>query len=131
MSNETKIPNNRVVGVISGPRSAEDVVTRLRSEGFDDVLVMSHVDTAGEGVNPISALMGMLAGHLSDEAVYLDQYQEATNNGSLVLAVPANGEQTDRVREILELHGAVNIRYFGRLAVTDLTPQTNPSAPAG
>jgi hypothetical protein len=131
MSNETKIPNNRVVGVISGSRSVEDAVTRLRSEGFDDVLVMSHVDTAGEGVNPISALMGMLAGHLSDETAYLDQYQEATRNGSLVVAVPANGEQTDRVREILELHGAVNIRYFGRLAVSDLTPQTNPSAPSG
>ena len=131
MSNETKIPNNRVVGVISGSKSAEDAVTRLRSDGFEDVLVMSHVDTAGEGVNPISALMGMLAGHLSDETVYLDQYQEATNNGSLVLAVPANGEQTDRAREILELHGAVNIRYFGRLAVSDLTPQTNPSAPSG
>ena len=130
MSNETKIPNNRVVGVISGSRSVEDAVTRLRSEGFDDVLVMSHVDTAGEGVNPISALMGMLAGHLSDETAYLDQYQEATRNGSLVVAVPANGEQTDRVREILELHGAVNIRYFGRLAVSDLTPQTNPSAPS-
>ena len=131
MSNETKIPNNRVVGVISGSRSAEDAVARLQTEGFNDVLVMSHVDTAGEGVNPFSALMGMLAGHLSDETSYLDQYQEATKNGSLVLAVPANGEQTDRVREILELHGAVNIRYFGRLAVTDLTPQTNPSAPSG
>ena len=131
MSNETKIPSNSVVGVISGSRSAEDTVTSLGSEGFEDVLVMSHVDTAGEGVNPISALMGMLAGHLSDETVYLDQYQEATNNGSLVLAVPADGKQTDRVREILELHGASNIRYFGRLVVSDLTPQTNPSAPSG
>ena len=131
MSNETKIPNNRIVGVISGSRSVEDAVARLKSEGFDDVLVMSHVDAAGEGVNPISALMGMLAGHLSDETVYLDQYQEATKNGSFVLAVPADGKETDRVREILELHGAVNIRYFGRLAVSDLTPQTNPSAPSG
>jgi hypothetical protein len=131
MSNETKIPNNHVVGVISGSKSVDDAVTKLRSEGFEDVLVMSHVDTAGEGVNPISALMEMLAGHLSDETGYLDQYQEATNNGNLVLAVPANHEQTDRVREILELQGAVNIRYFGRLAVTDLTPPTNPSAPSG
>ena len=45
MSNETKIPNNRVVGVISGSRSAEAAVTRLRTEGFDDVLVMSHVES--------------------------------------------------------------------------------------
>jgi hypothetical protein len=75
--------------------------------------------------------MGLLAGHLSDETAYLDHYQEATRNGSLVLAVPANTAQTDRVREILELHGAVNIRYFGRLAVSDLTPQTNPTAPSG
>ena len=117
--------------MISSSKSVGDAKNKLTAAGFEKVLVMSHVDTAGEGVNPFSALIGMLAGHLSDETSYLDQYQEATKNGSLVLAVPANGEQTNRVREILELHGAVNIRYFGRLAVTDLTPQTNPSAPSG
>src|SRR5690606_21468573 len=103
----------------------------LKKAGFADVLVMRHVDTAGEGVNPLRALVERLAGHLSDETGYLDQYQEATEQGAVVLAVGADqGEEADRVRQILELEGAVNVRYFGRLAVTDMTPETNPSAPS-
>ncbi len=65
------------------------------------------------------------------ETGYLDQYQEATRNGGVVLAVGADqGEEADRAREIMELEGAMNIRYFGKLAVTDMTPPTNPSAPS-
>jgi hypothetical protein len=128
---ETKIPNNHVVGVLSGRKSVDDAVGKLERAGFEDVLVMHHVDSAGEGVNPLSALMERLAGHLSDETGYLDQYKEATENGDVVLAVGADqGEEADRARDILELEGAVNVRYFGRLAVTDMTPPTNPSAPS-
>jgi hypothetical protein len=131
MSNESKIPGNHVVGVISGSKSVDDAVGRLEKAGFRDVLVMPRVDAKGEGTNPLSALVEKLAGHLSDETGYLDQYKEATESGGTVLAVGADqGEEADKVREILELEGAVNIRYFGRLAVTDLTPETNPSAPS-
>ncbi len=129
MGEETKIPSNHVVGVISGSKSADDAVNRLHKAGYEDVLVMHHVDTMGEGVNPLSALLERLSGHLSDETGYLDQYQEATDRGDVVLAVGADhGEAADRVREIMELEGAANIRYFGKLAVTDMTPPTNPSA---
>jgi len=128
---ETKIPNNHVVGVLSGRKSVDDAVVKLRGAGYDDVLVMHRVDGAGEGVNPLSALMEKLAGHLSDETGYLDQYKEATENGDVVLAVGADqGDAADRARDILEREGAVNVRYFGRLAVTDMTPSTNPSAPS-
>ena len=129
MSNETKIPTNHVVGVISGSHAVDDAIGRLHKAGYEDVLVMHHVDAAGEGVNPLEALIERLGGHLSDETGFLDQYQEATDRGDTVLAVGAEqGEEADRVREIMELKGAVNIRYFGRLAVTDMTPSTNPSA---
>ena len=131
MSNETKIPSNHVVGVISGSKSADDAVNRLHRAGYEDVLVLHRVDNLGEGVNPISALIEKLSGHLSDETGYLDQYQEATERGDVVLAVGADqGDEADKAREIMELEGAMNIRYFGRLAVTDMTPPTNPSAPA-
>jgi hypothetical protein len=131
MSNESKIPGNHVVGVISGSRSVDDAVGRLKKAGFEEVLVMPHVDAKGEGTNPISGLIEKLTGHLSDETGYLDQYKEATESGGTVLAVSADqGEEADKVREILELEVAVNVRYFGRLAVTDLTPETNPSAPS-
>jgi len=131
MSNESKIPGNHVVGVISASKSVDEAVGRLRKAGFEDVLVMPHVDAKGEGTNPLSALVEKLTGHLSDETGYLDQYKEATESGGIVLAVGADQcEEADRVREILELEGAVNVRYFGRLAVTDMTPETNPSAPS-
>jgi hypothetical protein len=131
MTYESKIPGNAVVGVMSGSSSVDDAVSRLKRAGFEEVLVMPHVDAKGEGTNPISALIEKLSGHLSDETGYLQQYKEATENGSTVLAVPADqGEEADKVREIMELGGAVNIRYFGRLAVTDMTVETNPSAPS-
>ena len=131
MSEETKIPSNHVVGVLSGSKSIEDAVGKLNRAGFEDVLVMHKVDSAGEGVNPLTAFVEKLAGHLSDETGYLDQYREATEQGKVVLAVSADqGEEADKVREIMELEGAVNIRYFGRLAVTDMSIPTNPSAPS-
>ena len=129
---ETRIPNNHVVGVLSGRKSVDDAVGRLRRAGYDDVLVMHRVDATGDGVNPLTALMEKLAGHLSDETGYLDQYKAATEKGDVVVAVAADqGEEADRARDILELEGALNVRYFGRLAVTDMTPPTNPSAPSG
>lgn len=131
MSNETKIPNNHVVGVLSGSKSADNAVGRLNRAGFDDVVVLHHVDQLGEGTNPLTALWEKLSGHLSDETGFRDQYQEATDRGDIVLAVAADqGKEADRVRELMELEGASNIRYFGRLAVTDMTPATNPSAPS-
>ena len=132
MSNETKIPSNHVVGVLSGSKSVDDAVGKLRKAGFEEVLVMTRVDAAGEGTNPISALWEKLSGHLSDETGFLDQYKEATENGKVVLAVGADqGEDADKAKQIMELEGGVNIRYFGRLAVTDMSIPTNPSAPSG
>jgi hypothetical protein len=131
MSNQSKIPTNHVVGVISGEKSVNDAVERLHKAGYDDVLVLKHVDNLGEGGNPISALIERLSAHLSDETGYLDQYKAATEEGAVVLAVGADhGEDADKVREIMESKGAMNIRYFGKLAVSDMTPATNPSAPA-
>lgn len=131
MSEQTKIPENHVVGVLGGSRAVEGAVDRLKREGFQDVLVMDRVDATGEGTNPLKGLIERLAGNLSDQTGYLDQYKEATESGSTVLAVGADkGEEAERARDILEMSGAVNIRYFGRLAVTDMTPETNPSAPS-
>ena len=131
MSSESKIPTNHVVGVLSGTKSIEEAVDKLEKAGYEDVLVMDRVDAAGEGVNPLAALWEKLSGHLTDETGFLDQYKEATENGKVVLAVGAEqGEEADKAKAIMELHGAVNIRYFGKLAVTDMSIPTNPSAPS-
>lgn len=131
MSSESKIPTNHVVGVLSGSKSVDDAVNKLQRAGYDDVVVMTRVDAAGEGTNPVSALWEKLSGHLSDETGFIDQYKEAAESGKVVLAVGADqGEEADRAKAIMELEGAVNIRYFGKLAVTDMSIPTNPSAPS-
>ena len=130
MSNETKIPSNHVVGVLGGARSVDDTVSKLRKAGYEDVLVMNRVEGVGEGTNPLSALIEKLAGHLTDETGYLDQYKEATENGATVIAVGSGPDDAPQACEILESEGAVNVRFFGRLAVTDMSPGTNPSAPS-
>jgi hypothetical protein len=131
MTQETKIPANHVVGVVSGEGAVDRAKQALQRAGFDEVLVMDHVDATGEGVNPISSIIEKLAGHLSDQVGYIEQYQEQTDAGGTVLAVKVDDhEQAERVRGTMETFGAVNIRFFGRLAVSDLTPATNPSAPS-
>jgi hypothetical protein len=125
---ETKIPANHVVGVVSGQDQANDAIKALNEAGFDDNMVMSHVDAPGENTNPLSALVERLAGHLSEDVQFIEQYQEQTDQGRLIIAAKVEEpEDADRVREIMELNGAVNIRLFGRFAVSDLTPSTNPS----
>jgi hypothetical protein len=132
MSNqETKIPTNHVVGIINGDVTAREAEEALRKAGFEETQIMTRVDAVGEGLNPISSLVERLAHHLSDDTGYLDQYQTATDQGSLIVSAKADErEDADRAAEILQFHGAVNIRYFGRLAIVDMTPTTNPSAPS-
>ena len=132
MTQETKIPANHVVGVVSGDGSVERTRQALQREGFDEILVMDRVDATGDGVNPITGFFEKLAGHLSDETGYMDQYKEQTEAGGTVLAVKIEDkDDAERVRATMELMGAVNIRLFGRFAVSDLTPESNPSAPSG
>ena len=131
MTQETKIPANHVVGVVSGDGSVDRAKKALERDGFDEVLVMDRVDATGEGVNPISGFIEKLAGHLSDQTGYLDQYKEQTEAGGTVIAVKVHDhEAAEQARATMELMGAVNIRHFGRFAVSDLTPETNPSAPS-
>jgi hypothetical protein len=47
-----------------------------------------------------------------------------------VIAVASDPDEAAQAGEILESEGAVNVRFFGRLAVTDMSPGTNPSAPS-
>jgi hypothetical protein len=86
------------------------------------------MDPKGEQAGPISSLFKAIQDHLSEEPNYLAQYQEEARSGNEVLALKVDSrEHTEAVREILERHGARNIRFFGRLAVSDLTPASNPT----
>jgi hypothetical protein len=129
--NDTKIPTNSAVGVLYGEKAVEEAETDLQKAGYTDVTVMTHVDAVGEGRAPFSELMDRLTGQLSEETDFLDQYKEETERGGFVLAVRAEDrEHAEKAREVMEAHGALNVRFFGLLAVSDLTPETNPSAPS-
>jgi hypothetical protein len=134
MPNHEQLPNNHVVGVINGAEAAEAARCELQQAGFfgaylfegDDVTMV--MDPKGERAGPIASIFKAIQDHLSEEPNYLAQYQEEAKAGNEVIAVKAdNQEQADAIREILERHGARNIRFFGRLAVADLTPASNPT----
>jgi len=131
MTQETKIPPNHVVGVVSGEGAVERARQAIERAGFNEILVMDRVDATGEGVNPLTSFIEKLAGHLSDQTGYIEQYKEQTEAGGTVLAVKVEDkDEAERVRATMETFGALNIRHFGVFAISDLTPETNPSAPS-
>jgi hypothetical protein len=134
MKQETgPIPDNHVLAVLT--TSDEDAIKReLHGAGFDDVNFLTQqgveqeVDPGAERANPVARLIYLLINHLSEQRRYLEQYEEEARKGNRVVAVRVEDEAGSRaVAEVLARYGAVNIRFFGKLAVTDLTPQTNPS----
>jgi hypothetical protein len=125
------VPSNHVIGLVSGSAAAAEVAAELRQRGFDHPIIASG-DKLTDRLEAESGLMSRalqkLFGHLSEETNYLRQYEEAVRRGQTVVAVKAEDEETvDAAREVLEKHGAADIRFFGQLAVKDLTPESNPS----
>jgi hypothetical protein len=134
---ESHLPTNHVVGIIHGAHGTHEAARDLSDSGYPELEVLSGEekteikDATREPPDPIRKLIQRFADHLSEEPAYLDQYREEADRGGTIVAVPVEGhEQAERVKAILERHGGVNIRHFGRLAVSDLTPETNPSAPS-
>lgn len=132
---EERIPNNHVIAVINGSDAAEAAAHDLDSRGF----VHTHLfrgaeaeeafDAKGDNSSFVTKIIRAAQDHLSEETNYLAQYQEEAHNGNEVIAVKVEDhEQSQAVKGLLEKHGAHNVRFFGTLAVEDLTPETNPSA---
>ena len=128
------VPDNHVLAVISGSSAGEGLSRALEREGFQQTVlfqgddVAEHVDPKGENSGPFAKLVRAVQEHLSEQPNYLMQYQEEARNGNLVVAVHVdNRDQAEQVRKVLENNGAHNVRFFGKFAVTDMTPDTNPS----
>jgi hypothetical protein len=86
------------------------------------------LDAKGEHSGPLAKLVRVVQDHLSEQTDYLAQYEAEAREGNVVLAVPVEKrEQADAVRDVLERHGGRNIRFFGKLAVSDLSPLSNPT----
>jgi hypothetical protein len=125
---------NHVVAVINGAESSQQAVEQLRAAGYKEPLVLTgeegakHIDAHGQEGGIFSRLMRTVEDHLSDSTNYLAQYEEEARAGHHIVTVEvASRDLAERAREVLDHNGAQNIRFFGRLAVTDLSPETNPS----
>lgn len=137
MTNQNTIPNNHVLAVLHGDNAARVARDEVARAGYAEVSILGegvaqeNIEASGEESNPITGLIKRLAGHLSEQVAFLEQYEEQARNGSKVIAVKVdNHEQAQEVGGILSAQGAVDIRFFGRFAVSDLSPATNPSAPS-
>jgi hypothetical protein len=132
---DERIPNNHVIAVINGSDAAAQAAGELERLGFSQTHLFTGeeaklaIDSKGENSGFATRILRAAQDHLSEETNYLAQYEEEARNGNDVLAVKVESQdQAREVKDLLEKHGARNVRYFGTLAVEDLTPETNPSA---
>jgi hypothetical protein len=134
MTKETIAPNH-VVAVVASRDKASEIAGEVEAAGLPEAIVITD-DQVGERLEAESTLpmrvFQRMFNHLSEEINYLNQYEEAARRGQTVVAVKAeNDDEVETAKGILSKHGAVDIRYFGRMAVSDLTPDSNPSATQG
>jgi hypothetical protein len=133
---DEKVPDNHVVAVFHADSQADMAARELERKGYGEPVMISggreaseKIEVEGEHSNPVTSFFKTLAGHLSEQVAFLEQYEEEARLGRKVLAVKVEDkDQVSDVTELLKSQGGVNIRYFGTFAVSDLTPETNPSA---
>jgi hypothetical protein len=110
------VPTNHVVALVGGASTASSIASEMRDRGLD----------AESGL--VARGLQKLFGPMSEQSNYLRQYEEAVRRGQTVIAVKAEGRYAvNLARQVLDRHGASDIRLFGQLAVTDLSPDSNPS----
>ena len=134
-SKEEAVSGERVLATLGSNETARRAAEDLERNGHTPATLLTGeqfrelVDPHGEEAGIIGKIARTVAEHLSEEPNYLMHYQDEANEGRGVVAVNVNSrEEADEVGAILVKHGATNMRYFGRLAVSDLTPTTNLSA---
>lgn len=134
MTETTKLTSNHIVGVIDRGEEASLAAIELAQAGYTHPLVLtgeqgaSQIDAKGEQGNLVKRLLASVQDHLSEATNYLRQYEEEARAGRHIVAVESpTREEAHQAQEILERHAAHNVRYFGTLAVADMTPESNPS----
>jgi hypothetical protein len=123
-------PTNRVVGVIDSRRDADDTVSDLIKVGFTDSLIDESIGLDGmvfldpDGINHgfinnmIRKWQNLGQG---EEKNYLDRVRKNLKEGHVIVSVPAlTIDARNKVSEIMHMHHASDIRYYGRMHVEDL-----------
>lgn len=116
-------PVGYVVAALRDDTAAQQVVEALLGEGFEqrDLIHYSLLDEQNklrEMIDNASDLAGF--GH---EIVLMRRYRELSKQGCSWLMVYApEDEQTDRVAELMQKHGALIATKYNRLLIQDLLP---------
>jgi hypothetical protein len=134
MSDTTNLGINHLVGVIDQDDAASRAEGELKSAGYDETFILTgesgaeQINARGENSGFFGRIMGQIESHLSEGPNYLKQYEEEARNGRYIVAVEVpDRDDAERARGILDRNGAQNIRFFGKLAVADLSVESNPS----
>ena len=99
------------------PRT-ETLATDLRSAGFSDfALLDSEAVSAQVNASP------------DRQSRYLQEYEDAAYDGIPIVAIVVEDEeQAGLANDVLQRNHVLNVRYFDRDAVRDLSANSNPSA---
>ena len=128
------IPGNRVVALLSDAQSGFAVRGALAAAGLEDATLVSGLGPGERLEIEDGSLVRMLhrLSSPSRETRYLDSYEDAARNGQTVIVVKAIGHtEVRRAKEVLQKYGATDIRYFGRLAVSELATGSRTSGRRG
>ena len=132
MTRATTIPGNYVIGLVRGAATAAALAAELIERGLKAPILVSGErlsDRLEAESGLVERALQHLFSHSGEETSYLHQYEEAVRRGQTVVAVKAEHyEDVELARGILDKYGAVDVRFSGWLAVSDLTADSDPSA---
>jgi hypothetical protein len=125
------IPSNHVIALVRDPASGSEIVDAFEAASLGRVILIAEPDVERR-LAAVAGLAGRMLQRNDDrEPSYLEEYEQAVREGQVVVAVRAEGHDVvRRTRELLQRHGATNIRYFGRLAIADLGHGSGATAPS-
>lgn len=137
-----RMPVNKVLAVLPDRKSADAAMMALIGAGIaGDSIRLLREEEADENIAGRLGDKTGFFGHIfklieeihSDSNAILEQYRQAGREGKEVLTVDVESpEQVDTIREVLQGMYAENVRYFGVLAIQDLTtvqPNVQPKKP--
>ena len=129
-------PTNRVVGTIVDPKHAQAAIEALLQGGFarQDIDLL-HGEEDLHRPNPTGTERRVLAQFqrtlthtLSDEHKHLRHYIDDVRAGrSVIMVLAKKREQREAAADILSIHGAAHIEFYGRWAWHALEP--HPALP--
>jgi hypothetical protein len=122
-------PRDDVIAVIDDREAADRARQALVQAGIpeDDVDVADAASVLEADQDfrqhrgAVERFQAWLSAAFSDDALdYRDYVHEAQRGHTLMMVHAQNARTVERVRQVLQAHGAHNMRYYGVLIVTDL-----------